>query len=157
MDDPKLPALNPQQVEVETGTIYPAPFKGHVAGRERRRLGNALGLTNFGVNLTTLKPGANSALRHWHAKQDEFIYVLSGQLTLVTDNGEQTLTAGMAAGFPAGKPDAHCLVNRSQQDVVYLEVGDRTLGEVATYPDEDIVARQLDGRLQFFHKDGTPY
>ena len=157
MTDTKLPVLNPQQVEVETGTIYPAPFKAHVAGRERRRLGDALGLKNFGVNLTTLKPGANSALRHWHTKQDEFVYVLSGELTLMTDHGEQTLTAGMAAGFPAGKPAAHCLLNRLQQEVVYLEVGDRTAGDLPMYPFDDLAARQVDGRLQFLHKDGTTY
>lgn len=157
MAELKLPALNPQQVEAETGTIYPVPFKAHVAGRERRRLGNALDLKNFGVNMVTLKPGTNSALRHWHTTQDEFVYVLSGELILVTDDGEQILIVGMAAGFPAGKQGAHCLINRSQQEVVYLEVGDRTPGDLPIYPHDDLSAQQIDGRLQFFHKDGAAY
>ena len=153
----ELPALDPATVNASHGSNYPEQFKPRVAGRGKQKLGDALGLKNFGVNLTTIKPGAASALRHWHAKQDEFIYVISGELVLVTDAGEQLLTAGLCAGFPAGNADAHHLVNRATRDAVYLEVGDRTPGEAATYPDDDIAARAVDGGWKFFRKDGTPY
>jgi uncharacterized cupin superfamily protein len=152
-----LPALDPAQVPAATGSAYPEPFKSRVAGRRKQRLGDATGLKNFGVNLTTLQPGAQSALRHWHVRQDEFIYVLRGELVLVTDAGEQTLKSGMCAGFPAGKPDGHHLVNRGAADAVYLEVGDRTPGDAATYPDDDIVAQALAQGWKFTHKDGTPF
>ena len=153
----KLPALDPATVVAGHGSNYPAQFKPVVAGRAKQRLGDALGLRNFGVNLTTLKPGAASALRHWHVTQDEFVYIVSGELVLVTDGGEQLLTAGMCAGFAAGKADGHHLVNRSACDAVYLEVGDRTPGDAAAYPDDDIVARAVAGGWQFTRKDGTPY
>ena len=153
----KPPALAPATVPGTQGSNYPDAFKPRVAGRIKQRLGDVLGLKNFGVNRTTLKPGAASALRHWHAKQDEFIYVLEGELVLVTDGGEQVLTAGMAAGFPSGHADGHHLVNRSAADAVYIEVGDRTPGDAVTYPDDDIVARLVDGRWTVTHKDGTPY
>jgi uncharacterized cupin superfamily protein len=153
----KSPAIDPQTVVAAVGSNYPDAFKPRVAGRAKRKLGDALGLKNFGVNLTTIKPGAASALRHWHLKQDEFVYILEGELVLVTDAGEQTLTAGMAAGFPAGKADGHHLVNRSQRDAVYLEVGDRTPGDGAHYPDDDLVALAVPGGWTFTHKDGRPY
>jgi uncharacterized cupin superfamily protein len=153
----KLPAIDPAAVEPKSGSNYPPAYKPRVAGRGKRRLGDALGLKNFGVNLTTIKPGSASALRHWHAKQDEFVYIVSGELVLVTDAGEQLLTAGMCAGFPAGKADGHHLVNRSTRDAVYLEVGDRTPGDSASYPDDDLVARAVEGGWQFLRKDGTPY
>jgi uncharacterized cupin superfamily protein len=152
-----LPALDPKTVDARVGSNYPECFKQRVAGRAKQRLGDVLGLKNFGVNLTTVKPDSASALRHWHATQDEFIYVVSGELVLVTDAGEQTLTAGMCAGFPAGKSDAHHLVNRSSHDAMYLEVGDRTPGDAAHYPDDDLVARAVEGGWQFTRKDGTPY
>jgi uncharacterized cupin superfamily protein len=124
----------------------------------KRPLGDRFGLTIFGVNLTTLPPGAMSALRHAHTSQDEFIYVLEGTPTLITDAGETMLKPGMCAGFKAGTGDAHHLVNRSESDVVYLEVGDRTLGDGAHYPDDDIVAvKTSDGTRKFTRKDGTPY
>lgn len=152
------PALDPAQVPVATGSNYPQQFRGVVAGRSKRRLGDALGLTIFGVNLTTLGPGAQSALRHWHSAQDEFIYVIEGELTLVTDAGEQLLKPGMCAGFPAGKPDGHHLVNRSGRDAAYLEVGDRTTNDAVAYPDNNIVAPATsDGSRRFTKKDGTPY
>ena len=154
---PRAPALDPQSVEPNRGSNYPEPYRQRVAARAKRKLGEALGLKNFGVNLTTLPPGAQSALRHWHATQDEFVYVVSGELVLVTDAGEQALRAGMAAGFPCGKPDAHHLVNRSAHDATYLEVGDRTAGDAASYPDDDLEARMTDGRWTFTRKDGTPY
>jgi uncharacterized cupin superfamily protein len=153
----RLPALDPATVPGATTTNYPDAFKPRVAGRAKQKLGDALGLKNFGVNRTMLKPGAASALRHWHVTQDEFVYILSGELVLVTDAGEQLLTAGMAAGFPAGRADGHHLVNRSERDAVYLEVGDRSAGDGASYPDDDLEARAVAGGWQFTHKDGTPY
>jgi uncharacterized cupin superfamily protein len=152
-----LPALDPDKVAAASGTNYPDPLKPRVAGRIKKKLGDALGLKNFGVNLTTLKPGAQSALRHWHEKQDEFIYVVRGELVLVTDAGEQTLTSGMCAGFPAGRADGHHLVNRGTHDAVYLEVGDRTPGDAATYPDDDLAASATAHGWTFTRKDGTPY
>lgn len=157
MAKPKPPAIDPLSLEPRTGSAYPSAFSRVVEGRLKRALGNAFGLKNFGVNMTVLQPGAASALRHWHAKQDEFIYVVDGEVTLVTDAGAQVLRAGMVAGFPAGKPDGHCLINKSDRDVTVLEVGDRTPGDVARYPDEDLEARDIDGRWHFTHKDGKPY
>ncbi len=137
---------------------YPEPFAARMAGREKRPLGDMFGLRNFGVNLTRLAPGAVSALRHAHTRQDEFIYVLEGHPTLVTDAGETALEPGMCAGFRAGTGDGHHLVNRGAQDVVYLEVGDRAAGDEASYPDDDLKALWApDGGWRFTHKDGTPY
>jgi uncharacterized cupin superfamily protein len=142
----------------EKSTNYPKPFAARVAGREKRVLGDLFGLTNFGVNLTRLAPGAVSALRHAHAKQDEFIYVLAGSPVLVTDAGETPLQPGMCAGFKAASGDAHHLVNRSDADVVYLEIGDRTPGEAVIYPDDDLaLAAGADGIVRFRRKDGTGY
>jgi len=137
---------------------YPEKFRARVAGREKRPLGDLFGLTNFGVNLTLLKPGAESSLRHAHARQDEFVYILEGRPTLITDAGEAELEPGMCAGFKAGTGDAHHLVNRSGKDVVYLEIGDRTRGDSATYPDEDLqVVQDAEGNWRYLYKDGTPY
>jgi uncharacterized cupin superfamily protein len=136
---------------------YPEPFASRMAGREKRTLGDLFGLSNFGVNLTRLAPGAMSALRHAHARQDEFIYVLEGHPTLHTDLGMTRLAPGMCAGFKAGTGDAHRLLNESDADVVYLEVGDRTPGDEASYPDDDLKAVGGDGRWHFVHRDGTPY
>ena len=122
-------------------TVYPQPFAAMFEGRDKKALGNVFGLTNFGVNLTRLAPGAISALRHAHALQDEFVYILEGHPTLHTDDGATALAPGMCAGFRAGTGDAHRLVNDSDQDVVYLEIGDRSAGDEATYPDDDLVAR----------------
>lgn len=139
-------------------TNYPEPFAARMAGREKRPLGDLFGLQNFGVNLTRLPPGSVSALRHAHSRQDEFIYVLQGEPTLVTDAGETLLRPGMCAGFKAGNGDAHHLVNRTDGDVVYLEVGDRTKGDAVAYPDDDIeVVPTVDGKRAFTRKDGTPY
>jgi len=151
------PALDPAQVPEQSTTGYPEPFKSRVAGRHRRRLGDAAGLKNFGVNLTRLDPGTESSMRHWHTKQDEFIYVLEGEVTLVTDAGRQKLAAGMAAGFPAGMADGHQLVNETSRPARYLEIGDRTPGDAATYSDVDLAARLLDGKWVFTRKDGSPY
>ncbi len=141
-----------------TPTNYPEPFASRMAGRAKRPLGNVFGLTNFGVNLTRLAPGAVSALRHAHSKQDELIYVLEGRPTLRTDAGETQLVPGMCAGFKAGTGDGHHLVNRTAEDVVFLEVGDRTTGDEGSYPDDDIRAMLgPDGTWRFTHKDGSPY
>lgn len=141
-----------------TAPPFPASMVAKVAGREKRPLGDLFGLTNFGVNLTRLAPGACSALRHAHAKQDEFVYVLEGEATLVTDAGETILNPGTCAGFKAGTGDAHHLVNRGKSTVVFLEVGDRTAGDSVKYPDDDVVgAFGADGKWQYSRKDGTPY
>ena len=137
-------------------TNYPEPFASRMKGREKRPLGDLFGLKNFGVNLTRLAPGASSALRHAHSKQDEFVYVLEGHPTLHTGAGKARLAPGMCAGFAAGG-DAHRLINETEADVVYLEIGDRTPGDEGTYPDDDIRAAHVDGSWRFVHKDGTPY
>ena len=137
---------------------YPEPFASRMAAREKRPLGDLFGLTNFGANLTRLAPGGMSALRHTHTKQDELVYILEGCPTLVTEAGDTALRPGMCAGFKAGNGDAHHLVNRTAEAVVYLEVGDRIAGDAATYPDDDIQAGLgRDGTWQFLHKDGSAY
>ena len=136
---------------------YPPQFAVRVEGRHKHPLGDLFGLTSFGVNLTRLVPGAQSALRHAHVVQDEFVYILEGHPTLRTDAGATRLAPGMCAGFKGGTGDAHQLVNETDQDVVYLEIGDRLPGDGATYPDEDLQCVQVDGEWRFLHKDGTPY
>jgi uncharacterized cupin superfamily protein len=136
---------------------YPEPFFSRMNGREKRPLGDLFGLSNFGVNLTRLVPGAVSSLRHAHSKQDEFVYILEGHPTLVTDEGETPLSPGMCAGFKAGTGNGHMLKNASATDVVYLEIGDRTPGDTGTYPDDDIQAVMTEGGWRFTHKDGSPY
>jgi uncharacterized cupin superfamily protein len=155
--DKKSPWLDPASVKPRLGSIYPSPFGEKVAGREKRALGDPLGLSQFGVNLVTLAPGSWSSQRHWHTNEDEFIYVLEGEVTLVTDGGETLLGPGMAAGFTAGKPDGHHLINRSGRPARYLEVGTRADTEVAQYSDIDMVARKEGGRFVFMHKNGEPY
>ncbi len=162
-----MPVANPhhpiaiaaaQAVPRTKPTNYPEPFASRMAGREKRPLGDLFGLTNFGVNLTRLSPGAVSALRHAHSRQDEFIYILAGNPLLITDAGETQLSPGMCAGFKAGTGDGHHLLNRTDTDVLYLEVGDRTAGDTGSYPDDDIQAvLGADGKWQFAHQDGRPY
>ena len=136
---------------------YPEPYFSRMLKREKRPLGDLFGLKNFGVNLTRLAPGGESALLHRHSKQDELVYILEGEPTLVTDRGEMVLGPGMCAGFPAGGL-AHQLVNRTDRDVVYLEIGDRSAGDEGYYPVDDIqAALGTDGRWKFTRKDGTPY
>ena len=149
-----LPVLDPATVAERTGSAYPAPLDEPCRNRGKRALGNELGLTHFGVNLTRIEPGAWSALRHWHTRQDEFVYVLEGELVLVTDAGEQTLRPGMAAGFPAGKNDGHHLINRSTRPALYLEVGDRGPGDEVHYPDADLF---VSSDLVIRHRNGEPY
>ena len=153
----KSVAIESGQVPAVTGSGYPEPFKSRVASRRKQRLGDAFGIRNFGVNLTTLPPGCASALRHWHSHEDEFIYLVSGELVLMTNAGEQRLTPGMCAGFAAGHADGHCLVNRSTRDAVYLEVGDRRPDDAVTYPDDDIAGQATPQGRRFARKDGTPY
>ncbi|MEH1888178.1 MAG: cupin domain-containing protein [Nostoc sp.] len=151
--------INPQEVPSEIRTNYPDEFKPMVAGRIRQQLGNFAGLQNFGVNLVKLEPGSYSSIRHWHSHQDEFIYVLEGELTLVTDRGAEILTPGMAAGFPAGEANGHHFVNRSSLVAIYLEVGDRTPNDKVTYPDENLMTTASpDGKSRkLICNDGTPY
>lgn len=139
------------------GTGYPAPFRAACEQRRKQPLGDAFGLKNFGVNRTTLPPGSASALLHRHSHADEFIYILAGEATLITDAGETPMTPGMCAGFPA-QGIAHCLVNRSAADVVYLEIGDRRPDDEGLYPNDDLWATPgPDGRYRFLHKDGSSY
>lgn len=153
------PALNPATVTPKVGSGYPAQFAASTAQRQKRQLAEALGLQAFGVNLTTLPPGCVSALRHYHMREDEFIYIVSGELALVTDAGEQLLTVGMVAGFPGGVKDGHHLINRSQSDAVYLEVGNRDPACQSFYPDHDLTIgpEDADGQRHFTNLAGERY
>jgi uncharacterized cupin superfamily protein len=138
-------------------SIYPEPFASRMAGRRKHPLGDLFGLANFGVNLTYIAPGGASSLRHAHSRQDEFVYILSGHPTLHTDEGRTKLAPGMCAGFKAGTGNGHRLVNETSEEVVYLEVGDRTPGDEGTYPDDDIQAQLVGGQWKFTRKDGSPF
>lgn len=149
--------IDPSQVPPVIGTLYPPPFDEPCRTRERRKLGDAAGLTQFGVNLLRLPPGAASSQRHWQTASDEFVYVIAGEVVLVTDAGEEVLRPGDCAGFKAGEPDGHCLQNRSGGEALVLEVGTRLPGDGAHYPDIDLVAPP-DGRPALYtRRDGTPY
>jgi uncharacterized cupin superfamily protein len=152
-----MPKINIAKVPVDTRTGYPPPHDRVVAGRSRKRLGNAAGLDQFGVNLTTLKPGGASALRHWHEKEDEFVYILEGEVVLIEDGGETVLRAGDAAGFKANEPNGHHLVNKSDRDAVYLEIGTRCKHERAAYPDVDLLVVRDENGIHYTHKNGQPY
>jgi uncharacterized cupin superfamily protein len=152
-----LPAFDPAAAPEVRSSSYPEPFRSRMGDRVKRRLGNACGLTQFGVNLVTLAPGGQSALRHWHTLEDEFVYVLDGEVVLVTDAGEQVLAAGMCAGYPAGSRDGHHFVNRSAARAQYLEVGTRVKGDMATYPDDDLMWGDDGDRKYAAHKDGRKY
>lgn len=149
--------VDPATLPVESGAIYPPPFDEIVRGRHRSRLSPALGLSAFGVNLVRIEPGAQSSARHWHSEQDEFVYILEGEATLLTDEGETTLSAGMAAGFPAGNPNGHTLANQTDSDVLALEVGNRPRAEDVTYPDIDMANAVRDGKPRFIRKDGSSF
>jgi uncharacterized cupin superfamily protein len=152
-----VPKIDISNLKVDTSTGYPEPFRQAVAGRERKRLGNAVGLDQFGVNLTRLKPGAQSAQRHWHETEDEFVYIVEGELVLSEDGGETILRPGDAAGFKAGVANGHCLINRSAHDAVYLEVGTRAVRDRAQYPDIDLLVRKDENGVRYTHKSGEPY
>lgn len=138
-------------------SFYPELFAKRMQGRQKRQLGEFFGLRNFGINLTRLAPGSMSSLRHAHTKQDEFVYIVQGHPTLRTNDGSLRLDPGMCVGFPAGTGNAHHLKNETNADVLYLEIGDRTAGDEATYPDDDLRLVRGDGKPKFVRKDGTPY
>jgi uncharacterized cupin superfamily protein len=152
-----MPKIDIARLAIDNRTGYPAPFDRVVHGRERKRLGNAVGLAQFGVNLTTLKPGASSALRHWHEKEDELIYMLEGEVVLVEDGGETVLRAGDAAGFKANSGNGHHLVNRTTRNAIYLEIGARSKDERVEYPDVDLIAVRDEMGMRFTRKNGDPY
>ena len=157
MADGNLAAVRALDLPARTSTVYPPVFALAVAGREKRAMGDAFGLTQYGVNLVTLAPGAASALRHWHEREDEFIYVLDGEIVLADDAGDHPLGAGMCAGFKAGVANGHCLVNRSAAPASYLEIGTRSPEERATYPDADLLGVKSAGKFTFTRKDGSTY
>jgi len=151
-------AIDPADLERVVGTNYPSPYDEIVEGREKRVLGDAFGLDQFGVNLVTLSPGSASAQRHWHTDEDEFIYVLAGTATLVTDEGKQALGPGMSAGFAAGAENGHHLVNETDADVVFLEVGTRAAKDFCKYPEADLLGNRAGGQpTHFTHRDGSPF
>lgn len=147
-----MPRIDISAISERIGSGYPAPFNQRASTRVKQALGDAVGLTDFGVNLTRLPPGEWSSQRHWHSREDEFVYVLAGELTLCTDEGEQLLRAGDAAAFPKNQPNGHHLLNRGGETAIYLEVGSRHADDVVSYPDVDL--HYEDG---YTHKDGTPY
>ena len=147
--------LHSSAIEGRIGSGYPAPFNEPCKQRDRKRLGDAAGLTQFGVNLMRLPPGVWSSQRHWHSAEDEFLYVLAGELVLVTDDGEEVLRAGDCAGFKAGDRNGHHLQNRSTADAIYLEIGSRSATDSVTYPGIDLLIKAPDHK--FTHRDGTPY
>jgi uncharacterized cupin superfamily protein len=148
-----MPIIKPGEVAARSGSSYPPPFAAMAAGRIKRALGDAGGLTDFGINLTHLPPGAWSSQRHWHTGEDEFVYILAGELTLITDAGEALLHAGDCAAFPKNIADGHHLINRSATAALYLEIGTRAEKDVCHYPDIDLRA----DHAGYSHKDGTPY
>jgi uncharacterized cupin superfamily protein len=154
----KPPALDPSSVSPRSSSGYPEPFRSRVLPREKRAIGDALGLTKIGVNLTTLSPGKESSMRHFHMLEDELVFVLEGEIVLQTDDGEQVLTAGMCAGFPAGSRNGHQLVNRSDRAARYLEISNRDPKDSAEYTAVDLAYRKgPDGSAVFTRKDGTRY
>lgn len=152
------PALDPSTVEAESRSGYPQPYRARVLPRFRRRLGDALGLTRIGISRTTLPPGKESSMRHWHTHEDEFVYVLEGEVVLRCADGEQLLRAGMCAGFPAGSEDGHQLINRSARDAVYLEISNRDEADTVHYsdPDVDLVWNAPAARGRYTRRNGTP-
>ena len=152
-----MPKIDIAKVPLETATTYPDPFWQPIVGRERKRLGNAVGLSQFGVNLTTLKPGAWSSQRHWHRNEDEFVYVLEGEITLYENHSEIVLKAGDAAGWKADGGNGHRLVNRTQRDAVYIEVGARLVNETVVYSDIDMRLERDKNGARYLRKTGEPY
>ena len=152
-----MPKIDIAALKTDSHTGYPEPFRQVVLGRSRKRLGNAVCLSQFGVSLTTLKSGAASSQRHWHANEDELVYVLAGEVVLCEDGGETVLRPGDAAGWKAGVANGHCLVNRSAQDAVYLEIGSRAPNERAEYPDIDLRMERNGKDARYLHKSGAPY
>jgi uncharacterized cupin superfamily protein len=152
-----VPKIDIAQAVVRTKGIYPEPWRASTDGREKAALGNVAGLTQFGVNLTRLKPGAASALRHWHESEDEFVYIVEGEITLIEDGEATVLRPGDAAGFKAGVANGHHLVNGSQRDATYLEIGTRAKLDRVHYPDVDLIGEKDESGFRFLHKSGEPY
>jgi uncharacterized cupin superfamily protein len=152
-----MPKIDIDAIKLDTATNYPPPFNKAVEGRARKRLGRAAGLTQFGVNICTLKPGAASSQRHWHENEDEFVYILAGEVVLCEDGGETVLKAGDAAAWKAGVANGHCLINRSNRDAVFMEVGSRAAVERAHYSDIDMKVVRDDAGFRYLHKNGEPY
>jgi uncharacterized cupin superfamily protein len=152
-----MPKIDIAKLPIDSRTTYPEPLNKVVVGRSRKRLGVAAGLDQFGVNLTTLRPGAASSLRHWHQQEDELVYVLEGEVVLVEDGVETVLKPGDAAGFKANVPNGHQLVNKSGRDAVYLEIGTRSKHERAEYSDVDLVMIRDDAGGHYTQKNGQPY
>jgi len=152
-----MPKIDIASLRIDSSNNYPDPFRQVVAGRLRKRLGNAVGLDQFGVNLTTLKPGAWSSQRHWHEAEDELVFVLEGELVLCEDNGETLLKPGEAAGWKANSGNGHCLVNRTERDAVFLEIGSRSPHERVVYPDIDMRLERDGSGPRYLHKSGEPY
>jgi len=157
MADHRPAALRAAELPARTATIYPSAFAKALEGRSKRALGDAFGLTQFGVNYTILEPGSASSERHWHAVEDELVFVLEGEVTLIDEAGEHPLEPGMCAGFKAGVANGHKLVNRGAVRAVFLEIGTRSSTESVVYPDVDMLARKADGKYILTHRDGTPY
>ena len=149
--------LDLSTIPIRTTSIYPPPYAAMMAGRSNLRLGEAGGLTQFGVNLVTLQPGAMSSLRHWHLVEDEFVMVTAGEMTMVTDAGPQIMVEGDCAAFPANTPDGHHFINHSNAPASFLVVGTKSTREVATYSDVDLMVTMESGKAHFTRKDGTPY
>lgn len=152
-----MPVIDPTQARLKTGSIYPAPFADEMAGRSSIRLGEAGGLTQFGVNLVILEPGAKSSLRHWHRNEDEFVLVTHGVCTLIDDDGRHPLGVGECAAFPAGDANGHHFVNETGEVAKFLVVGTRASHEVATYSDIDLMVEIANGTATFTRKDGAPF
>jgi uncharacterized cupin superfamily protein len=152
-----MPKIDIGRIAIDTATGYPSPFNKAVEGRSRKRLGRAAGLTQFGVNICTLKPGAASSQRHWHENEDELVYMLAGEVVLCEDGGETVLKPGDAAGWKAGVPNGHCLVNRSNRDAVFIEIGTRAANERAHYSDIDMQVVRDHKSFRYLHKNGEPY
>ena len=152
-----MPKIDIGKIPIDTATGYPAPFNKAVDGRSRKRLGRAADLTQFGVNICTLKPGAASSQRHWHEEEDELVYVLQGEVVLREDNGETVLKPGDAVAWKAGVPDGHCLINRSDRDAVFIEVGTRAAADRAYYSDIDMMVVRNEKGARYTRKNGEPY
>jgi len=156
MNNGKINITKSFDLPARSTTIYPEPFAKLMSGRAKRALGDVYGLKKFGVNLTVLKPGGQSALLHRHSIAEEFVFIIKGEATLVTENSVETMCAGDCVGFvPNGF--AHMLLNNTQEEVHYIEIGDREAGDEGEYPRDDIVAKQVEGKWHFYHKDGKPY
>ena len=152
-----MPKLDLTNLPVRTGSIYPEPYASMMAGRSSLRLGDAGGLTQFGVNLVTLAPGALSSLRHWHRNEDEFVMVTQGECVLIQDAGEVVMRVGDCATFPAGSTDGHHFINRTAAPAVFLVVGTKAASEVATYSDVDLRVESQGGKFRFTYKDGSEF